>query len=307
MDSNSFWFTFEPIFMHWLQAHLGVFGKAAAIFFTYLSEPVSVIALMCLLYWCIDKEKGKKIGEILLLATVFNTMVKNLFMRRRPYMVHDNVECLRAPEPRKPIHDIAAQSFSFPSGHSTNSAVMFSSFRMLKKHRMLTILAVVAPILVALSRVALGVHYPTDVLCGLAIGYLTLGGMIILDKKVKKKAVLRMIFLALSMTGFLFCGTEDYYTSVGSLAGIYAGFAFEERFVGFENTRKPIVIIIRFIVGIALYGLLDVVLKLPFDKAFLESGTTAAFAVRSARYFVVVFLLIGVYPMAFRIGEKKHE
>ena len=63
MDSNSFWFGFEPIFMHWLQSHMGTAGMFAAVFFTYLSEPIFVIALMCLLYWCIDKEKGKKIGE----------------------------------------------------------------------------------------------------------------------------------------------------------------------------------------------------------------------------------------------------
>lgn len=260
---------------------------------------------MCVMYWCIDKEMGKKVGEILMLATVFNTIAKNIFIRKRPYMVHDNVECLRAPEPDKPIYDIAAQSFSFPSGHSTNAAVMFSSFRTMKKSTILTIIAVAAPLLVALSRVALGVHYPTDVICGLAIGYLTLGAMLVLDRKLKNKAILRIILFAVSCAGFFFCRTEDYYSCIGSLAGLYVGFAFEERFVGFEKTRKPLVIFLRVAAGLALYGLLGVLLKMPFDKGFLESRTMASFAVRSARYFIIVFLLIGVYPMAFRIGEKK--
>ena len=305
MDSNSFWFGFEPIFMHWLQSHMGTAGKFAAVFFTYLSEPIFVIALMCLLYWCIDKEKGKKIGEILMLATVFNTMIKNLFIRKRPYMVHDNVECLRAPEPDEPIMDIAAQSYSFPSGHSTNAAVMFSSFRMLRKIRVLTVLAVVAPLLVALSRVALGVHYPTDVICGLAIGYITIAVIPFLDSKIRNKRVLHIVLFMISCTGFFFCRTEDYFTCIGSLAGLYAGFEVEERFVKFENTRKPLNMFLRLVVGIALYGVLGVVLKMPFDKSFLESRTMAALAVRSTRYFVIVFLLIGIYPMAFRLEEKK--
>jgi len=304
MDSNSFWLEFEPIFMHWLQSHMGTAGKMAAVFFTYLSEPIFVIALMCLLYWCIDKEKGKKIGEILMLATVFNTMIKNLVIRKRPYMVHENVECLRAPEPGEPIMDIAAQSYSFPSGHSTNAAVMFSAFRMLRKSRILTVLAVIAPVLVALSRVALGVHYPTDVLCGLAIGYITIFMMLFLDRRIKNKKILHIVMLAISCTGFFFCKTDDYFTCIGSLAGIYAGFEFEERFVKFENTRKPLYMFLRLVIGIALYGILGAVLKMPFDKEFLESGTMASFAVRAARYFVIVFLLIGIYPMAFRLEEK---
>jgi hypothetical protein len=61
---------------------------------------------------------------------------------------------------------------------------------------------------------------------------------------------------------------------------------------------------LRLVIGIALYGILGAVLKMPFDKEFLESGTMASFAVRAARYFVIVFLLIGIYPMAFRLEEK---
>ena len=72
----------------------------------------------------------------------------------------------------------------------------------------------------------------------------------------------------------------------------------------FENTRKPLQCVLRLVGGFSGIGLLDILLKLPFPSDFLTSGTLPALLVRSARYFVIVFLLLGVYPLAFRFFEK---
>ena len=53
--------------------------------------------------------------------------------------------------------------------------------------------------------------------------------------------------------------------------------------------------------GVKVYLALNTLLKLPFSKAFLSSGTTAALLVRCARYTVVAFVDFGVYPMLFRL------
>ena len=53
-----------------------------------------------------------------------------------------------------------------------------------------------------------------------------------------------------------------------------------------------------------LYFVLNMLLKLPFSKDFLAGGTTGAFLVRSARYAVIIFVIIGVYPKAFSMFEK---
>ncbi|MCQ2401389.1 MAG: hypothetical protein MJ059_05640 [Lachnospiraceae bacterium] len=44
---------------------------------------------------------------------------------------------------------------------------------------------------------------------------------------------------------------------------------------------------------------------MPFTKAFLNSGTTPAFLVRTVRYAIIVFILIGLYPMCFKLFRKE--
>ena len=46
----------------------------------------------------------------------------------------------------------------------------------------------------------------------------------------------------------------------------------------------------------------------PFSSAFLDSGTLAAYLVRTLRYAIILFVDIAIYPMAFdRIGTKKEK
>ncbi len=67
--------------------------------------------------------------------------------------------------------------------------------------------------------------------------------------------------------------------------------------------------VLRVRVGAGLYFALNTVLKLPFSSEFLNSGTVAAHLVRTARYALVIFGVVGVYPLVFRltarIGAKK--
>ena len=50
--------------------------------------------------------------------------------------------------------------------------------------------------------------------------------------------------------------------------------------------------------------MLNKLLKMPFSEEFLTGGTLAAFLVRTARYAVIVFVMIGVYPKVFPLFEK---
>jgi undecaprenyl-diphosphatase len=84
--------------------------------------------------------------------------LKNLLVRERPYMTHAGILCRGKPLDR----------FSFPSGHTLHAV----SFTLITVTAFPLLAAVLAPlaVLIALSRVVLGLHYPTDVLAGALLG-----------------------------------------------------------------------------------------------------------------------------------------
>ena len=90
---------------------------------------------------------------------VVNIILKPLVGRIRPYEVIEGLSYIVAKE----------SEFSFPSGHSANSlACAWVLFRMAPKK--LGVPALILGLLIALSRLYVGVHYPTDVIAGVAIG-----------------------------------------------------------------------------------------------------------------------------------------
>ncbi|MDO5331715.1 MAG: phosphatase PAP2 family protein, partial [Bacillota bacterium] len=202
------------------------------------------------------------------------------------------------------LMDIKAQGYSFPSGHSANSMTAYGSVARCQKKKLVSIIATIIILFVGISRFCVGVHYPTDVLCGWALGLIVIFFIPWLSEKIKKDWILFLILLVVGLPGFFYCTSNDFYTSYGMMLGGFAGFLFEEKFVNFENTRNILRMILRVVIGAGLFFALNTAFKLPFSSAFLESGTTAALLVRAARYAIVIFLLIGVYPMLFKVTDK---
>lgn len=95
-------------------------------------------------------------------ALFVNIGLKNIVARIRPYEVVDGLRLLIDPQ-----HD-----FSFPSGHSCAS---FASALVYLRTgpRKFGVPAMVLAALIAFSRLYVGVHYPTDVLAGIAVGILS--------------------------------------------------------------------------------------------------------------------------------------
>ena len=303
-SGNTFFFSWEVSLIEWLQSHLGGAGVSILSFFSMFGEELLLVLIMGIVYWCYDKKLGRRVGLTAIMGMIWNTMFKNIALRRRPYFDHEDIQVFRVVEPEADIYDIAAQGFSFPSGHSTNAATVFGSLAMNLHKRWVIVVAIVIPLLTGISRVVVGVHYPTDVLAGWLLGAISVAIVQILQKRAKNTLALYSILLVTAVPGFFYCKSADYFTSVGLFVGIMGGTLLEDRFVRFENTRKPVWMVTRVLGGLAVYFALNSALKLPFSKEFLSSGATAALLVRCVRYAVIAFVDFGVYPMLFRFEKS---
>jgi len=98
-----------------------------------------------------------------LLGTALYKFIKGKTLRPRPYNVYPAIVCAGK----------TLDQFSFPSGH-TMHAVAFSIVAVSYYPALLWLVAPFA-VLVALSRPILGLHYPSDVLAGAALGAMIAG------------------------------------------------------------------------------------------------------------------------------------
>ncbi len=121
---------------------------------------------------------AKSLAAVIVTNAVAVFVLKAIVKRRRPYLDLGGVPTLLSGAPT---------DFSFPSGHAAGSfaCATFFAFWFIRRakresttallrfsHRVLAALVLLAACGVALSRCALGVHYPSDVLAGAALGSL---------------------------------------------------------------------------------------------------------------------------------------
>lgn len=303
-SGTTFFFPWEVSLMEWLQARIGSGLMSIISLFSMFGEEMMLILILGFVYWSYDKKLGRTMGLSAIMGLTWNTMAKNIILRRRPYFDHERIKILRVVEPGADIYDIAAQGYSFPSGHSTNAATLFCSMATGLRKRWVTVVAIAIPLLTGISRFVVGAHYPTDVLAGWLLGVLSVLIVRELQKRVRNTLLRYGILLITAVPGFFFCKSADYFTAMGLMIGFMGGTLLDDRCVHFENTRKPLWMVARVLGGLAIYFALNTMLKLPFSREFLSSGSGAALLVRCARYAIIAFVVFGVYPLLFKLERK---
>ena len=302
---NVFYFDWEVDLIEWLQNAMGSAGEAISKVLSIIGgETVSLVLLLAVLF-CYSKKAGMRCGFTILAASMWFPMIKNIALRLRPYMVHEErVNVLLKAEADADAMDVIQQGYSFPSGHSAMAAACYVSIAREVRKRWMWFLAVIIPLLIGLSRFAVGVHYPTDVLAGWVVGLLAFGFSVLLEKYVKKEWLRYVILLAITLPGIFWCTSRDYFSALGLLIGMTAAVPFEKKYVDFQDTRNPFAMILRVIGAFAIYLALNKVLKMPFSTEWLDSGKLVPNLVRAARYAIILFIVIGIYPKVFPAFEK---
>ena len=126
---------------------------------SFLGSELFFLLLVPLVYWTIDARAGMRIGLILLISTGVNTLLKLVFADPRPYWYSDRV-----------LAYAAESSFGLPSGHSQISASVWGMLAFTARRWWFWVFAIALVVLIGISRIYLGVHFPSDVLAGWAIG-----------------------------------------------------------------------------------------------------------------------------------------
>lgn len=153
--------------LFWIQEHLRTsLLDTLMVFYTNLGDNGYLWLFLCLCLLCHPKTRKAGICgflSIALGALFTNVMFKPLVSRTRPYLVLDYLL------PLVTSHDLN----SFPSGHTCAAFAAASGWWRTMPHRWMRITGLVLAVLMAASRIYTGVHYPSDVLAGAVIGWLS--------------------------------------------------------------------------------------------------------------------------------------
>lgn len=158
---------FDGEILLWIQEHLRLEQLNDAIsHYTNLGEAGVLWIVIALIFLCFPKTR--KAGALSLAAMLLcyignDLIIKNLVERPRPFLSVEGLTTLIQPP----------GSFSFPSGHSCSSFAAAATWAQTLRGRgakAAKVLLLAMALLMALSRLYVGVHYPTDVLTGSLLG-----------------------------------------------------------------------------------------------------------------------------------------
>ena len=128
-------------------------------FFSFLGREEFFLLVAPALFWCVDPGLGMRASLALMISNGVNTCMKLTFHAPRPYWYSQSVQPFAA-DP----------SFGFPSNHSQSAVVVWGIIAAWIGKAWSWIVAIFLMFMIGLSRVHLGVHFPTDVLVGWAVG-----------------------------------------------------------------------------------------------------------------------------------------
>jgi membrane-associated phospholipid phosphatase len=158
---------YDAAWLIWLNHHRIPYSVKALQFLSDATTYTSIGMIMVCLIAAAVKRSGslwKKALSLTIAITIVALTtqgIKSIVQRERPFKKIPAIEKLST-----------GGDASFPSGHTTEAFAMAAALSLLFRKKEIMIPVYIWAFLVAYSRMALGVHYPSDVLFGAALGTL---------------------------------------------------------------------------------------------------------------------------------------
>ena len=275
---------------------------------TELGGEMIFMALAIVAFWCISKSLGYYILSVGFLGTIMNQFLKLVFRVPRPWVLDPEFTIVESARE-------AATGYSFPSGHTQNIFASFGSIGRWTKRTWLRIVCVVVIVLVAFSRMYLGVHTPKDVGVSIVLGALLVFVLYPIFRDVEEKPermyVVLGVLIALTTAYLLFAelwafpadvdatnlasGQKNGYNLLGAGVAMLIAVWLDNKYLHFPTKAPLVAQIVKVVLGLGITVVIKSVLKAPLLALF--SGSNVANAVR---YFVVVIFAAAIWPMTFR-------
>ncbi|MFO7246019.1 MAG: phosphatase PAP2 family protein [Thermaerobacter sp.] len=201
--------------IHWVQGFSGPFLDAVFVNASRLGNETFYWIFLPLLYWLGDRRKVFPVVLVLFISFFLNDFAKNLFDLPRPST--EQVRVLFAESGTGP---------GFPSGHAQNAVVLWGALAMEVRRWWMTLLAVVLTVVISVSRIYLGLHFPLDVIGGLVLGAVILMGYSVFRRisRSMQPSPLRDALLALALPPALLLLPWLARSGPMTMGGAFVGF-----------------------------------------------------------------------------------
>ena len=279
---------------------------------TQLGGEVIFIVAAVVVFWCVSKWEGYYLMTIAFCGTVLNQFLKLICRVPRPWVRDPNftiVESARA----------EATGYSFPSGHTQNAIGLFGGMARWGGRRWVRLGLTALALVIAFSRMYLGVHTPADVGVSLVLAAALVLGLYPLMRRAQEKPRYMGYVLAAMLVvsgafvvfveayGFsadtdaenLASGIGNAWKMLGAVAGMTLAWLLDRRYIHFETQAVWWVQVIKVAVGMALLLAIKSGLKAPLLALLGHEGLADG-----VRYFLLVLVAGAVWPLVFRPMSK---
>lgn len=279
---------------------------------TQLGGEVIFIVAAVVVFWCVSKWEGYYLMTIAFCGTVLNQFLKLICRVPRPWVRDPNftiVESARA----------EATGYSFPSGHTQNAIGLFGGMARWGGRRWVRLGLTALALVIAFSRMYLGVHTPADVGVSLVLAAALVLGLYPLMRRAQEKPRYMGYVLAAMLVvsgafvvfveayGFsadtdaenLASGIGNAWKMLGAVAGMTLAWLLDRRYIHFETQAVWWVQVIKVAVGMALLLAIKNGLKAPLLALLGHEGLAGG-----VRYFLLVLVAGAVWPLVFRPMSK---
>ena len=279
---------------------------------TQLGGEVIFIVAAVVVFWCVSKWEGYYLMTIAFCGTVLNQFLKLICRVPRPWVRDPNftiVESARA----------EATGYSFPSGHTQNAIGLFGGMARWGGRRWVRLGLTTLALVIAFSRMYLGVHTPADVGVSLVLAAALVLGLYPLMRRAQEKPRYMGYVLAAMLVvsgafvvfvetcGFpadmdaenLASGIGNAWKMLGAVAGLTLAWLLDRRYIHFETQAVWWVQVIKVAVGMALLLAIKSGLKAPLLALLGHEGLAGG-----VRYFLLVLVAGAVWPLVFRPMSK---